>query len=231
MSKRHFLEFEQPIADLETKIEELRFVQDDSAVDISEEISRLQKKSNTLTKDIYGKLSSWQISQVARHPQRPYTLDYVQNLFTDFDELHGDRSFAEDPSIVGGLARFNGNTGRDAAAIQVPGACVDVMLSHYTSMGHGLGFAFEGDDHEVAHRRRLQVGSLADAGPPPRLDELRSARAVDLLHEGPPFGGLAGEDRERDCHHRHENPLGHVGAPLTGGRARHWPCATVEATV
>jgi len=108
--KTAFLDFEQPIAELEQKIEELRFVQDDSALDISEEISRLQKKSNTLTKDIYGKLSSWQISQVARHPQRPYTLDYIQNLFTDFEELHGDRSFSEDPSIVGGLARFAGQS-------------------------------------------------------------------------------------------------------------------------
>lgn len=106
--KTTFLDFEQPIAELEQKIEELRYVQDDSAVDISEEIARLQKKSNTLTKDIYGKLSSWQISQVARHPQRPYTLDYAQNLFTDFEELHGDRAFAEDASIVGGLARFGG---------------------------------------------------------------------------------------------------------------------------
>ncbi|MBI1394955.1 MAG: acetyl-CoA carboxylase carboxyltransferase subunit alpha [Betaproteobacteria bacterium] len=106
--KTTFLDFEQPIAELEQKIEELRYVQDDSAVDISEEISRLRKKSNTLTKEIYAKLTAWQISQVARHPQRPYTLDYVRNLFTDFDELHGDRAFAEDPSIIGGLARFGG---------------------------------------------------------------------------------------------------------------------------
>jgi acetyl-CoA carboxylase carboxyl transferase subunit alpha len=104
--KTTFLDFEQPIAELESKIEELRFVQDDSAVDISEEIARLQKKSATLTRDIYGKLSAWQISQVARHPQRPYTLDYVQGLFSDFEELHGDRAFAEDPSIVGGIGRF-----------------------------------------------------------------------------------------------------------------------------
>ncbi|HVY07534.1 MAG TPA: acetyl-CoA carboxylase carboxyltransferase subunit alpha [Burkholderiales bacterium] len=108
--KTTFLDFEQPIAELEAKIEELRYVQDDSAVDISEEISRLQKKSGTLTRDIYGKLSAWQISQVARHPQRPYSLDYFQNLFTDFEELQGDRSFAEDPSIVGGLARFGSQT-------------------------------------------------------------------------------------------------------------------------
>jgi acetyl-CoA carboxylase carboxyl transferase subunit alpha len=108
--KQTFLEFEQPIAELEAKIEELRYVQDDSALDISEEISRLQKKSNTLTKEIYAKLSPWQISQVARHPQRPYTLDYIQSLFADFQELHGDRSFADDASMVGGLARFSNQT-------------------------------------------------------------------------------------------------------------------------
>ena len=102
------LDFEQPIAELETKIEELRFVQDDSAVDISEEIARLEVKRQALTKDIYAKLTPWQIAMVARHPQRPYTLDYVQHLFTDFKELHGDRSFADDKAIVGGMARFNG---------------------------------------------------------------------------------------------------------------------------
>ncbi|HEX9673003.1 MAG TPA: acetyl-CoA carboxylase carboxyltransferase subunit alpha [Burkholderiales bacterium] len=106
--KTTFLDFEQPVAELEAKIEELRFVQDDTAVDISEEISKLQKKSQALTKDIYGKLTAWQIAQVARHPQRPYTLDYVNSLFTGFEELHGDRVFADDSAIVGGLARFNG---------------------------------------------------------------------------------------------------------------------------
>ncbi len=106
--KTSFLDFEQSIADLEAKIEELRFVQDDSAVDISEEIDRLEKKSGQLTKDIYAKLTPWQISQVARHPQRPYTLDYLSLIFTDFEELHGDRAFADDHAIVGGLARFNG---------------------------------------------------------------------------------------------------------------------------
>ncbi|TDP84734.1 acetyl-CoA carboxylase carboxyltransferase subunit alpha [Aquabacterium commune] len=108
MSKRHFLEFEQPIAELESKIEELRYVQSESAVDISEEIDRLSKKSQQLTKDIYATLSPWQVTQIARHPQRPYTLDYVNELFTDFQEMHGDRHFADDLSIVGGLARFNG---------------------------------------------------------------------------------------------------------------------------
>jgi acetyl-CoA carboxylase carboxyl transferase subunit alpha len=108
MSKRHFLEFEQPIAELETKIEELRYVQNESAVDISEEIDRLDKKSQQLAKDIYANLSPWQVTQIARHPQRPYTLDYVTEIFTDFQELHGDRAFADDASIVGGMARFNG---------------------------------------------------------------------------------------------------------------------------
>jgi len=104
------LDFEQPIAELEQKIEELRFVQDDSAVDISAEIDRLSKKSRDLTKDIYAKLTAWQVSKVARHPQRPYTLDYINAICTDFDEMHGDRGFADDPAIVGGLARFNGQS-------------------------------------------------------------------------------------------------------------------------
>jgi acetyl-CoA carboxylase carboxyl transferase subunit alpha len=108
--KTTFLDFEQPISDLESKIEELRYVQDDSAVDISEEIGRLQKKSAALARDIYAKLTPWQTSQVARHPQRPYTLDYIAAVFTDFEELHGDRSFADDASIVGGLARLNGRS-------------------------------------------------------------------------------------------------------------------------
>ena len=106
--KTSFLEFEQAVSELEAKIEELRFVQDDSAVDISEEIGRLQKKSDALTKDLYTKLTPWQVAQVARHPQRPYTLDYVRDIFTDFHELHGDRAFADDLAIIGGMARFNG---------------------------------------------------------------------------------------------------------------------------
>ena len=108
--KFNFLDFEQPIAELETKIEELRFVQDDSAVDISAEIDKLAKKSQGLTKEIFAKLSPWQVSQVARHPQRPYTLDYINAVMTDFEELHGDRSYADDAAIVGGMARFNGQS-------------------------------------------------------------------------------------------------------------------------
>ena len=109
MAKKTFLDFEQPIAELESKIEELRYVQNESAVDISEEIEQLSKKSQQLTKDIYSDLSPWQITKIARHPERPYTMDYVREIFTDFVELHGDRHFADDQSIVGGLARFNGH--------------------------------------------------------------------------------------------------------------------------
>jgi len=108
--KTTFLDFEQPIAELEAKIEELRAGPEDSAAENAKEISRLQKKSQALTKLIYGKLTAWQIAQVARHPQRPYTLDYVTGIFTGFEELHGDRTFADDPAIVGGLARFNGDS-------------------------------------------------------------------------------------------------------------------------
>ena len=108
--KISFLDFESPIAELEDKIEQLRYVQDDSALDIADEISLLSKKSEALTKDVYSKLTPWQISQVSRHPQRPYTLDYVEHLFTDFEELHGDRCFGDDKAIVAGLARFNGQS-------------------------------------------------------------------------------------------------------------------------
>ncbi len=108
--KISFLDFESSIAELEEKIEQLRFMQDDSALDIADEIANLSKKSEALTKEVYSKLTSWQISQVSRHPQRPYTLDYIEHLFTDFEELHGDRNYADDKAIVGGLARFNGQS-------------------------------------------------------------------------------------------------------------------------
>ena len=108
MAKKSFLDFEQPIAELESKIEELRYVQSESAVDISQEIEQLAKKSQQLTKDIYSDLSPWQITKIARHIERPYTLDYIHHIFTDFVEMHGDRHFSDDLSIVGGLARFNG---------------------------------------------------------------------------------------------------------------------------
>ncbi|MEZ5476139.1 MAG: acetyl-CoA carboxylase carboxyltransferase subunit alpha [Thiolinea sp.] len=117
-----FLDFEQPIAELQAKIEELRFV-DDTEINLSEEITKLEEKAQTLTRSIFSKLTPRQISQLARHPKRPYTFDFVKHLFTDFKELHGDRAFANDNAIVGGLARFRGHSimvighqkGRDTA--------------------------------------------------------------------------------------------------------------------
>ena len=107
-NSQKYLEFEQPIADLQAKIEELRLVGSDNALNITEEITRLQEKSKSLTESIFGNLSSWQVAQMARHPQRPYTLDYIRHIFTDFEELHGDRHFADDAAIVGGIARLDG---------------------------------------------------------------------------------------------------------------------------
>ncbi len=104
----NFLEFERPIAELEAKIEELRHVGNDSELNLTEEIATLQGKSKKLTEEIFGKLSAWQISQLARHPQRPYTLDYIERIVTDFEELHGDRHFSDDPAIVGGIGRLDG---------------------------------------------------------------------------------------------------------------------------
>jgi acetyl-CoA carboxylase carboxyl transferase subunit alpha len=104
----NFLDFEQPIAELEAKIDELRYVGDDAEININEEIAHLKEKSDELTKSIFSSLNAWQIAQLARHPQRPYALDYIDWIFSDFHELHGDRSFADDPAIVGGLARLDG---------------------------------------------------------------------------------------------------------------------------
>jgi acetyl-CoA carboxylase carboxyl transferase subunit alpha len=104
----NFLDFEQPIAELEAKIDELRFVGDDSEVNISEEIERLKSKSASLTRSIFSNLSPWQVAQLARHPQRPHTLDYIAKICPDFQELHGDRMFSDDPAIVGGLGRLDG---------------------------------------------------------------------------------------------------------------------------
>jgi len=103
-----FLDFEQPIAELEAKIEELRFVGDDSEININEEVARLRGKSESLTKSIFAKLSAWQVAQVARHPMRPYTQDYLDLIAPDFQELHGDRMYADDPAIIGGIGRIDG---------------------------------------------------------------------------------------------------------------------------
>ena len=104
----NFLEFEQPIAELEAKIDELRYVSDDADININDEVAKLSEKSRALTESIFSNLTSWQVSQLARHPQRPYTIDYIDRMFTDFEELHGDRHFADDHAIVGGVARLNG---------------------------------------------------------------------------------------------------------------------------
>ena len=104
----NFLDFEQPIAELEAKIEELRYLDNDAEININEEIARLQAKSRSLTESIFSSLTAWQVAQLARHPQRPYTFDYIERLFTDFEELHGDRAYADDKSIVGGPARLDG---------------------------------------------------------------------------------------------------------------------------
>ena len=103
----NYLDFEQPIAELQVRIEELRLVSSDNNLNISEEVAKLEGKSKELTKSIFANLNSWQTAQMARHPQRPYTLDYIQSIFTDFDELHGDRHYADDAAIVGGLARLD----------------------------------------------------------------------------------------------------------------------------
>jgi len=105
-----FLEFEQPIAELEAKIDELRYVGDDSEININEEVARLKSKSESLTKSIFSKLSAWQIAQVARHPMRPYTTDYLRQIVPDFQELHGDRMYADDPAIIGGIGRLDGRS-------------------------------------------------------------------------------------------------------------------------
>ena len=107
--KQNFLDFEQPLAELHAKIEELRLIHDESGVDVADEIARLEKKNHQLTKDICAKLTAWQIAKLARHPDRPYTLDYIAGIFTEFEELHGDRCYADDNAIVGGLARLNGS--------------------------------------------------------------------------------------------------------------------------
>ena len=104
----NFLDFEQPIAELEAKIEELRFVGGDSELNISDEIQRLQAKSRSLTESIFANLTPWQVAQMARHPQRPYTLDYIERITTGFEELHGDRAFADDAALIGGPARIDG---------------------------------------------------------------------------------------------------------------------------
>jgi acetyl-CoA carboxylase carboxyl transferase subunit alpha len=168
-----FLEFEQPLAELDQKIEELRYVQTDSAVDISEEVGRLQQKSQSLAKSIYSKLTPWQTAQVARHPQRPYTMDYVGAVFSDFHELHGDRMYADDQSIVGGLARFNGT------------ACMVIGHQKGRDTKENLKRNF-GMPHPEGYRKALRLMKLAAKF---------NAPVITLIDTPGAYPGLGAEER------------------------------------
>ena len=156
----NFLDFERPIAELEAQIDELRLTGEDSDINISEEIERLQKKSKDLTKKIFSDLSAWQVAQLARHPQRPYTRDYIEHVFDDFDELAGDRAFADDASIVGGLARLEGKPcvvighqkGRDTKA----------KIKHNFGMSRPEGYRKAKRLMEMAERFKLPVFTFID---------------------------------------------------------------------
>jgi acetyl-CoA carboxylase carboxyl transferase subunit alpha len=156
----NFLEFEQPIAELEAKIEELRYVGDDSEINITDEIKRLQDKSRSLTESIFKSLSPWQISQLARHPQRPYLLDYIERIFDDFEELHGDRAYADDRAIVGGLARLDG---RPVMVIgQQKGRDTKEKLERNFGMPRPEGYRKALRLMEMAERFRLPVLTFID---------------------------------------------------------------------
>jgi acetyl-CoA carboxylase carboxyl transferase subunit alpha len=156
----NFLDFEQPIAELEAKIDELRYVSDDADVNINEEVARLRDKSRSLTESIFSNLTPWQISQLARHPQRPYTLDYIVRLFTDFEELHGDRHFADDNAIVGGIARLDD---RSVMVIgQQKGRDTKEKLQRNFGMPRPEGYRKAMRLMEMAERFRLPVLTFID---------------------------------------------------------------------
>ncbi|WP_126455533.1 acetyl-CoA carboxylase carboxyl transferase subunit alpha [Sulfuriflexus mobilis] len=165
----NFLEFEQPIAELEAKIEELRYVGDDSEINITDEIRRLQDKSRSLTESIFKSLSPWQVSQLARHPQRPYLLDYIERIFDDFEELHGDRAYADDPAIVGGLARLEG---RPVMVIgQQKGRDTKEKIERNFGMPRPEGYRKALRLMEMAERFRLPVLTFIDTpGAYPGID-------------------------------------------------------------
>lgn len=165
----NYLPFEQPIAELEAKIEELQLVGNDSGVNIAEELTRLRDKSKKQTEKIYGDLSAWQIVQVARHPLRPYTLDYLPRIFTDFDELHGDRHFGDDRSIIGGIARLDG---RPVMVIgQEKGRTVQDKVARNFGMPKPEGYRKALRLMEMAERFQLPVLTLIDTpGAYPGID-------------------------------------------------------------
>ncbi|MGH8454044.1 MAG: acetyl-CoA carboxylase carboxyltransferase subunit alpha [Nevskiales bacterium] len=164
-----YLDFEQPIAELQQKIEELRLVADGSVVNLSEEITRLEGKIKTLTDQIFGSLNAWQVTQLARHPQRPYALDYLQGIFTEFTELHGDRSFRDDPSIIGGLARLEG---RPAMVIgHQKGRDTKEKLARNFGMSKPEGYRKALRLMRTAERFRLPIITLIDTpGAYPGID-------------------------------------------------------------
>jgi acetyl-CoA carboxylase carboxyl transferase subunit alpha len=156
----NFLEFEQPIAELEAKIEELRYVGDDSEINITDEIKRLQDKSRSQTESIFKSLTPWQVSQLARHPQRPYLLDYIERIFDDFEELHGDRAYADDRAIIGGLARLDG---RPVMVIgQQKGRDTKEKLERNFGMPRPEGYRKALRLMEMAERFRLPVLTFID---------------------------------------------------------------------
>jgi acetyl-CoA carboxylase carboxyl transferase subunit alpha len=165
----NYLQFEQPIAEMEAKIEELQLVGNDSGVNIADELKKLREKSHKQTEKIYSDLSAWQIVQVARHPQRPYTLDYIPYLFTDFDELHGDRHFGDDKAIVGGIARLEG---KPVVVIgQEKGRTVQEKVARNFGMPKPEGYRKALRLMEMAERFKLPVLTLIDTpGAYPGID-------------------------------------------------------------
>jgi acetyl-CoA carboxylase carboxyl transferase subunit alpha len=165
----NYLPFEQPIADLEGKIEELQLVGNDSDINIAEEISKLREKSRKLTESIYSKLTPWDVVQVARHPQRPYALDYIQRIFTDWEEMHGDRHFGDDNAIVGGVARLNGKPVMVIGEEKGRGVNDKVMRNFGMPKAEGYRKALR--LMELAERFKLPVITLIDTpGAYPGID-------------------------------------------------------------
>jgi len=189
----NFLEFEQPIAELEAKIEELRFLGNDASANISDEIKRLQTKSKALTTSIFSNLSPWQITQLARHPQRPYTLDYVSMIFTDWQELHGDRMYGDDLAIVGGLARLEG---------------MPVMV-----IGHQKG-------RDTKERVRRNYGMPKPEGYRKSLRLMRMAERfripiITLIDTPGAYAGIGSEERgQSEAIARNLYEMSHLAAPV-----------------
>ena len=189
----NFLEFEQPIAELEAKIEELRFLGSDASINIAEEVKRLQSKSRALTSSIFSNLSPWQITQLARHPQRPYTLDYVSLIFTDWHELHGDRMYSDDLAIVGGLARLEGQP---------------VML-----IGHQKG-------RDTKERVRRNYGMPKPEGYRKALRLMRMAERfripiITLIDTPGAYPGIGSEERgQSEAIARNLFEMSHLAAPI-----------------